>query len=264
MTDASPPPGPRRRPPRLDGDTLAAELALGVLDAGERAAAEARAAADPAFAAEAAEWSDRLHPLAESARPVEPSPDLWARIDAALAASEAAAAPPPVAAGARRGAAPAPAARRRPTRWRRMAIAAGVALSVVSAGAVGLFAGRRTANPPLLAARLDPPAGGAVLSNDTLFTATLDRARASVLVTPVNPGPVDPRVRELWLIPAGGKPQAVGAVNLTRTAPLHLSRALAAAARAGATLAVSLEPRPSQADGAPTGPVIAAGVLAHI
>src|SRR5437868_3856425 len=83
------------RPDPKPGRTLAAELALGVLDGEARARAEARAASDPEFAAEAAAWSARLHPLAEDVAPVAAPDTLWPRIEAALPREGAPGAAPP-------------------------------------------------------------------------------------------------------------------------------------------------------------------------
>src|SRR6476620_6110881 len=68
-----------------DGHSLAAEYVLGVLDAGERRAAERRLAQDAAFAAEVAFWEERLGPLANEVPPVTPPAQVWSRIDSALA-----------------------------------------------------------------------------------------------------------------------------------------------------------------------------------
>lgn len=252
----APDPGSAADADRPKGDTLAAELALGVLDAVERAQAEARAAADPAFAAEAAAWSARLHPLAEEAPPVEPGPDLWSRIAAALPAQAAAPAPP--------DGTPPPTAevvelapRRQVRRWRRIAgFATGLAAACVVAVVV-LLARHPVTPSALLTARLEPPAGDSVLVGTPLYTATVDHGR--VVLTAVGPGPVDARARELWVIAKAGKPLPVGVI--ARDKPLRLPRAVTAAVRAGATLAVSLEPAGGSPTGAPTGPVIATGVL---
>ncbi len=66
MTDTPPPPSGRGKPADA---VLAAELALGVLDPATRVRAEARAASDDAFAADAADWSRRLHPLIDVRAP---------------------------------------------------------------------------------------------------------------------------------------------------------------------------------------------------
>ena len=54
-------------PDLSEAEALAAEHALGVLNAAERAAAETRMATDPAFAADVQAWRDRLAPFPISA-----------------------------------------------------------------------------------------------------------------------------------------------------------------------------------------------------
>ena len=263
MSGQTPPPAGRA--PRA---SLSAELALGVLDPAEQASAEARAAADPAFAAEAAAWAARLHPLTEEAPPLQPSAELWARIEAGLPAAapvlaSASSSAPAPAAPVSRGEVVALAPRRALRVWQAIAGVSALA-AAASVTLLVLVGGPKVVAAPLLAARLDPPASAGLLSNSPLFTATLDPGRSAVVIAPVNPGPVDPRVRELWIIPKDHKPLAAGVIDTGRTAPLKLSRDLLAAAEAGATLAVTLEPAPVPAGGPPTGPVIASGVLARV
>jgi quercetin dioxygenase-like cupin family protein len=62
----------------------AAEYVLGLLSAEQRAALTRAAAADPALADEIAAWNLRLSPLATTGN-VEPPPDMFARIQAAIA-----------------------------------------------------------------------------------------------------------------------------------------------------------------------------------
>jgi quercetin dioxygenase-like cupin family protein len=66
----------------------AGEAVLGALDEATTLAADARAAADPAFAAEMARWQERLMPLSLAVAPVAPDDDLLGRIDAKLDAVE--------------------------------------------------------------------------------------------------------------------------------------------------------------------------------
>lgn len=56
--------------PIPEDTALAAELALGLLEAEERAAAQARLAADPAFAAQVRDWQEMLAGMAEGLTPV--------------------------------------------------------------------------------------------------------------------------------------------------------------------------------------------------
>ena len=100
-----------------------------------------------------------------------------------------------------------------------------------------------------------------MISGGALYTAVVDRGRGSVVLTPIGPGPVDARARELWLIPKGGAPIAAGMIRRDAPRPVKLAPELVKAADAGASLAVSLEPDGGAPDGKPTGPIIASGVL---
>jgi len=72
-------------------DGLAAEYALGTLDAEERAQADALILVDAPFAAAVARWERRLGELNVLVAPVEPPAPLWERIRAGLAGTEQAA-----------------------------------------------------------------------------------------------------------------------------------------------------------------------------
>src|SRR5688572_25992800 len=63
-----------------DQDMLAAEYALGSLDADEREEAQRLIASDPAFAARVQHWERRLGELHQMVDPVEPPDDLWPKI----------------------------------------------------------------------------------------------------------------------------------------------------------------------------------------
>ncbi len=73
----------------VDDDTeeLAGEYVLGTLSAGERRRVELALPHEPALRAAVAAWEARLLPLAAMAEPAEPSPRLWARVEASLAAA---------------------------------------------------------------------------------------------------------------------------------------------------------------------------------
>ena len=58
-------------------DVTAAELALGVLDGPERAAALRRMLAEPAFAAEVDVWRNHFAALLDQFPAAEPGPDLF-------------------------------------------------------------------------------------------------------------------------------------------------------------------------------------------
>jgi len=67
-----------------DKGVLAGEYVLGTLDADERAAAQNLFAEDADFTAKVKVWERRLGELHLMVEPIEPEPDLWARIKARL------------------------------------------------------------------------------------------------------------------------------------------------------------------------------------
>src|SRR4030088_2459481 len=71
-----------------DHIALAAEYALGTLDANERAQVETMMSADKDFAALVEAWERKLGVLNQMVGSVEPSPDLWEKIRTAAGLSE--------------------------------------------------------------------------------------------------------------------------------------------------------------------------------
>src|SRR6202050_4378779 len=67
-----------------DHIALAAEYALGTLDADERAQVETMMSADPGFTAVVVAWESKLGALNQMVGSVEPRPELWEKIRAAV------------------------------------------------------------------------------------------------------------------------------------------------------------------------------------
>lgn len=78
--------------PRLDGLTgdelLAAEYALGLLEGADLLTARGKLAREPAFAEDVENWERQLAPLLDEVAGVEPSPELWQRIDGQIVTRE--------------------------------------------------------------------------------------------------------------------------------------------------------------------------------
>jgi len=72
------------------------------------------------------------------------------------------------------------------------------------------------------------------------------------------------RSLELWALPEGRSPQALGLVPATGIARLPLAAPADAALRDTPALAVSLEPAGGSPTGAPTGPVLYTGGVQHL
>jgi anti-sigma-K factor RskA len=235
-------------PELAEAEALAAEHALGVLSAPERAEAEARMARDPAFAALVEAWRARLAPMLDGAPPITPPPALWAAVERALPANDNAAV-------------------RRRLRFWRGATAGSLGLAAASLAVAILLAGR----PPVVA----PPAAPLPILNAHLmspddavrpmFVAAYDPARRALIVTSLaRPG--DPaHVHELWVIPADGKPHPIGMIAPGASKAMPMPADMAPMFAPGSAIAVSVEPPGgSPMKTAPSGPIAAVGKLARI
>lgn len=235
--------------PMTDDDLLAAELAIGLLDAVEARAAEARAARDPAFAAAVEWWRERLGTLGAAA--AAPPPGLWRAIATRLADNDDRV---PAKGDAR------------PWQF------ATAAVSAVAAGLLGVIVLRPAPVVPVVPVTPAPPTRSmaeplvASLSGtrgDAVAVA-FDRDARTLLVTPT----ILKRGRgdvELWVIPAGAtKPVAIGVIHAAAPSRLTIARAEAALLVEGATMAISLEPRGGSPTGAPRGPVVATGKIVRV
>jgi anti-sigma-K factor RskA len=228
-------------PPTSDGDDpdmLAAEFALGVLDDDARAEAERRMVADPSFALDAEAWQARFAGLAESVADTPAPTGLWPRIARRL----------------ERGANVVELRLRRSLGlWRSASAVAAMAAAAMLV--VFIWPKPAPAPAPLLSARLTGVAAGQA---QTEFVAVFDPSRRRIVLTPASITASPGRSPELWLIPAGGKPIALGVARF-ETAVQFTAQTNPSAP--GAVLAVSIEPLGGSPTGQPTGPVVATGKL---
>ncbi len=104
-----------------------------------------------------------------------------------------------------------------------------------------------------MTARMVGAAGPAV------FVVVVDPQSHVVVVTPASVSAAKGRSPELWLIPTGGKPIALGLAAFGRSVRLNPKVEIGDPARA--VLAVSMEPLGGSPTGQPTGPVVATGAL---
>lgn len=223
-----------------EDDLLAAELALGLLDGGERVAAERRADAEPDFAAAHRFWQEQAATLVDANE--APPAALWSAIAARLPANDTRV---PV---------------ERVRRWQ-FATAAAAVLALVMGG-VALRPPPPRPAPPLRPAPVPAPLV-AVLSGDT------DDAMVAVSFEPngrrltIAPARLDlgRKVAELWVIPAGQAPRSIGVIDAGAPRLLTASALVSPVLIAGATLAVSVEPIGGSPTGQPTGPVILTGKM---
>jgi anti-sigma-K factor RskA len=223
-----------------NGNLIAAEYVLGVLDAAERREVERRLAREPALASEVELWEERLSGLTDAVVPVAPPDAVWSRIERAIGTA------------ARR-----PAVGQSLTFWRRLAIASATlaAASIAALAYIGLVPGARV---PLMATL----SGSASQPN---FVASVTATGNTLVIVPAALLTNDPRAYELWLIPSGEtRPRSLGLIRPGQPIRLDIPSDLAGQVTPDATLAVSLEPPGGSPTGQPTGPVIAAGKLANM
>ncbi|THD64104.1 anti-sigma factor [Phenylobacterium sp.] len=238
-------------PELSDSEAFAAEHALGVLSSAERRQAEARMAAEPAFAAEVEAWRERLNPIADTLPSIPAPHALWLRIERSLGANDNAVAV-------------------RGLRFWRGATAGSLTLAAASIAAAVMLANRApvvvqappAAQGQLLNASLVSQSGAPV----PLFVAAYDPTRKALIVTSlVTPGNDPAHVHELWVIPADGKPRPLGLLEPGKTKAMPMPESLLPSLAAGSALAVSLEPPGgSPKVDAPSGPITAVGKLAKI
>lgn len=217
-----------------DPDMTAAELALGLLDGEERAAALRRVLADPAFAREVEQWRQRLAGLFDD------YPDIAAPESVAERLSSLDL-PPPA----------------RPVPWFRRPIAAMVgAVAAMLALFLVVQPVSRVEGPPhhmMVASLMLSDKSGAV-------PAMVDMTTGEMRVGESGVAPQG-KTAQLWMIGGDGVPKSMGLLASTgpsrMTLPMEKRREL----KTGVTLAVSIEPLGGSPTGLPTGPVVASGKL---
>ncbi len=228
-----------------DIDALAAEFVLGTLDADERAAAETRMSADPAFRAAVGAWQLRLQPLADSASAAgSPSAGLFSRIEQRLARET-----PSNAAASRIGdGANVVALQRRVRRWQVSAGIAAAAAAVLLAIVV-TDATRVSPAQTQFVAMLTPDGG------KPAFILTVDTVSNTLSVRRVADAAPADKSYELWAVEPGAKPKSMGVVEqASLTTPLPYKPQ-------DLVFAISLEPKGGSPTGVATGPVVFSGPL---
>ncbi|MBL8769970.1 MAG: anti-sigma factor [Phenylobacterium sp.] len=239
-------------PDLSEAEALAAEHALGVLNARERADAETRMAQDPAFAADVEAWRQRLAPMLDSVKAIPPPSDTWARIERLLPANDNTLA-------------------NRVRFWRNSAMGGfGLAAAGIVAAVVVAAQGPQIVTQEVPVQPQGQLLSASVVSQDTrvqpLFVAAYDPDRKQLIVTSLLPeGSERDKVHQLWLIAGQENPKSLGLVESGKAKVIALPAELLAKMSEGAALAVSLEPPGgSKNPDGPSGPVIGVGKLSRL
>jgi len=226
-------------------DVSAAELALGLLDGEERAAALRRVMADPAFAAEVETWRDRFAELFDQWPEASPPADSEARLAAAVPHSPAGASRPAEMRSGKRGLL---------IGW---ATASSLVAAVLALVLLTRSPERVTVSPPpapTLVAAIMPQSG----SSPAPLLYDAEHGRVSVpAASPASAG----QSAQMWVIGSDGVPHSLGLMADAQKTVLTLTPEQRARMVAGVTIAVSIEPAGGSPTGLPTGPVVAKGIL---
>ncbi len=215
----------QRPTPNDDDGVLAAEYVVGLLSGPERAAVKDRLRTDQGFTAQVDTWENYFAGLNEDYGSMQPSPQVKAVIDQRLFAT----------------------AKTQSRWWIWSGLVAAVLMVAIVIGSLSLGVG----NAPSLVAQLEST------ESPYRFVVSMDDADAEVEIALTAGERVAERTFELWLIPDGGTPRSLGTfMQAGQLSPLENAQL-----RAGAVLAVSLEPLGGSPTGAPTGPVLAVGTL---
>ena len=274
---------------------IAAEYALGTLDADERAQADAMLLVDPEFAAEVARWERRLGELNVLVAPVEPQAAVWEKIRAGVAEAAPAepmrlpeVSAPAVAAGPGEPSAEIIDLTQRMRRWRGLTVMSGA----LAACLVGIVVAREY-RPDVLPADWRPkqqmvekvvekpvevvrevvrevPAAQpaqyvAVFQKDEQspsFVMSVDIEKRIVTVRQVAAERFADKTYQLWIATQpGAAPQSLGVLGGDDFTVRAALTSYEPAVINNATFGISLEPLGGSPTGLPTGPVVASGKL---
>jgi len=275
-----------------DHIALAAEYALGTLDADERTQVETMMAVDRELTALVQAWEYRLGVLNQMVGSVEPRPIVWENIRNAIGHAQPQAplvlpeTPAPVAASPQASeAAPAPPADNsnvirltgRVRRWRNVAsFTSAIAAALVAMLALQVY------QPELLPDGIrpkprtqvveiktpSPPAAAqyvALLQKDAgspAFILTVDAATKNFTVRKVGAQPEPGKSYELWIVSDKlQRPRSLGVIGGNDFTARPMLSSYDADLVNTATYAVSLEPEGGSPTAAPTGPIVFTGKL---
>ena len=221
--------------PAAEPDVAAAELALGLLEGDERAAALRRMLAEPGFARDVERWRGHFGALFASMPAVEPRADLVTQVLSRIDT--------PASALAR-------------SYWKPFAIAS----SLAAASLFGIIVTRPVpVAPPVSVTPAPMVAAFMIEGHEKPFVATYD-AKAGRLSMP-GPMPIPAgKSAQLWAIVGTGAPHPLG---LFHEAGLRVEADARSATpmAEGTTFAISIEPVGGSPTGLPTGPVVGSATL---
>lgn len=225
------------------GAISVAEYVLGVLDADQHAEMARLIAADPSLQAEEQFWVSRLEGLNEDFAKVTPPLAVFEKIESRLFGEPQKTS---LFAGLWNNI----------NLWRGFA-AAGLAAIVLAIG-LNMFTPVPQPSQPQLVASLSAE------QSEVKFLALYDGDTGTVRLSAQSGDAVPDRDFELWFIAGQQAPVSLGLVPVDGSIEVVLPDTVRQQVGQGIVLAVTLEPLGGAPDGAPTGPIVAAGALSLV
>lgn len=232
-------------------DALAGEYVLGLVEGADREQLEQRIAREPALAASVESWRGHLAAIDATARPIQPSPGLWARIEAEIAA---------ILPAAERGRAKAVKAGGTLSDWwnslfvwRGAALAGALAAILLAIGLNGAL--DRARRQPLMVAVLLTDANVAAAVVNTYRDGRVEMVPLQNIAVPTG---MALEIWTLWDRTVG--PRSVGLIDRARTTPLRLDQLPLGKDQ---LFEITIEPATGSPTGRPTGPIVAKGTTSQ-
>ncbi|MCZ8043300.1 MAG: anti-sigma factor [Beijerinckiaceae bacterium] len=232
-------------------DALAGEYVLGLVEGADRERLEQRIAREPALAASVESWRGHLAAIDATARPIPPSPGLWARIEAEIAA---------ILPAAERGRAKAVKAGGKLADWwnslfvwRGAALAGALAAILLAIGLNGAL--DRAKRQPLMVAVLLTDANVAAAVVNTYRDGRVEMVPLQNIAVPAG---MALEIWTLWDRTVG--PRSVGLIDRARTTPLRLDQLPLGKDQ---LFEITIEPATGSPTGRPTGPIVAKGTTSQ-
>lgn len=232
-------------------DALAGEYVLGLVEGADREQLEQRIAREPDLAASVESWRGHLAAIDATARPIQPSPGSWARIEAEIAA---------ILPAAERGRAKAVKAGGTLSDWwnslfvwRGAALAGALAAILLAIGLNGAL--DRAKRQPLMVAVLLTDANVAAAVVNTYRDGRVEMVPLQNIAVPAG---MALEIWTLWDRTVG--PRSVGLIDRARTTPLRLDQLPLGKDQ---LFEITIEPATGSPTGRPTGPIVAKGTTSQ-
>lgn len=232
-------------------DALAGEYVLGLVEGTDRAALEQRIEREPALAASVESWRGHLAAIDATARPIPPSPGLWPRIEAEIAA---------ILPAAERGRLKALKAGNTLADWwnnlfiwRGAALAGALAAILLAIGLNGAL--DRAKRQPVMVAVLLTEASIAAAVVNTYPDGRVEMVPLQNIAVP------EGKALEIWTLwDRAVGPRSVGLIDRARTTPLRLDQLPLGKDQ---LFEITIENATGSPTGRPTGPIVAKGTTSQ-